>query len=222
MHDSKPAPCPDLRCGLYFDSVKDLQYHSQDVHYIDREEIDLVKRRRRPKQHCHEPKKLSRLNGDSQNKFVNKTTETFISKATNLTAQIKLGEESWAVENPHMINRLTPSTSGAPSPTSENASLMADWASDTDTSITEEPSDCSDSDSPDDEESYEVERILGHKVSYPAGVEEYLYYVRWAGYGPDDDGGISPGSFDGLTMIEKYHQLHPRHTVTEPESYVLL
>jgi len=24
LHDSKPALCPDLRCGLYFDSVKDL------------------------------------------------------------------------------------------------------------------------------------------------------------------------------------------------------
>jgi hypothetical protein len=104
-----------------------------------------------------------------------------------------------------MINRLTLSTSGAPSPTSENASLMADWASDTNIFITEELSDYSDSDSLNDEESYKVERILGHKVSYPAGVEEYLYYVRWAGYGLDDDGWISLGSFDGLTIIEKYH-----------------
>ena len=77
-----------------------------------------------------------------------------------------------------MINRLILSTSGAPSPTSENASLIVDWASDTDISIIEELSDYSDSDSLDNEESYEVERILGHKVSYPAGVEEYLYYVR--------------------------------------------
>jgi len=77
-----------------------------------------------------------------------------------------------------MINRLILSTSGAPSPTSENASLIVDWASDTDISIIEELSDYSDSDSLDNEESYEVERILGHKVSYPAGVKEYLYYVR--------------------------------------------
>ena len=55
---------------------------------------------------------------------------------------------------------------------------MADWALNTDISITEELSDYSDSDSLDDEESYKVERILGHKVSYPAGVKEYLYYVR--------------------------------------------
>ena len=98
---------------------------------------------------------------------------------------------------------------------------MADWASDTGTSVTEEPSDCSDSDSSDDEESYEVERIVDHEVTYLAGKYEYLYKVRWAGYGPDDDEWMSSESFNGLRMIEEYHQLQPKRTLTEPESLVL-
>src|SRR5258707_14623160 len=98
---------------------------------------------------------------------------------------------------------------------------MADWPSDTPTSVTEEPSDCSDSDSLDYEESYEVERIVDHEVSYRAGKEEHLYKVRWAGYGPEDDEWISPESFNGLKMIKEYHQLHPERTLTEPESFIL-
>ena len=221
LYSSKPVLCPDLRYGVYFDSVTDLQYYSQDVHCIDRMEIDLVKCRCRPKQYYYEPKSPSRSNNDSQNKCVNKTTEIFISKATNLTFQIKLEEESWAVENVYTINHYTPSISATPSPTSENSSSIVDWASDIATSVTEELPNCSDSDSPDDEELYEVERIVDHKVSYRARKEEHLYKVRWAGYGPDDDEWISPELFNSLKMIEKYHWLHPRHTLTEPESHVL-
>jgi hypothetical protein len=98
---------------------------------------------------------------------------------------------------------------------------MADCASDTATSIIEESSECSDYDSLDDEESYEVERIVDHEVSYRAGKEEYLYKVRWAGYGRDDDEWISLESFNGLKMVEEYHRLHPKHELTQPESHVL-
>jgi hypothetical protein len=194
----------------------DLQYHSQDVHCIDREEIDLVKRRRRPKQYCHEPKKPTRSNKHSQNRFINKTAETFISKATNLIVEMKLKEESLAAENPQAMNHYTPSTSAAHSPSSETSSSMADWASDTVASVTEEPSDCSGSDSSDDEESYEVEQIVDHEVFYDAGKEEHLYKVRRVGYGPDDDEWIYPESFSSLKMIEEYHQLHAGCTLTKP------
>jgi hypothetical protein len=37
--------------------------------------------------------------------------------------------------------------------------------------------------------------------------EEYKYKVRWAGYGPEDDQWICPESFNGLKMVEEYHQL---------------
>lgn len=144
-----------------------------------------------------------------------------MSEATNLTVQTKLEEDIWVAENPHTINYYTLSTSAAPSPTSETSSLISDRASDTATSVIEERTDCSDSDSPDDEESYEVEQIVDHKVSYRTGKKEYLYKVRWAGYGPDDDKWLSPESFDGLEMIEEYHQLHPERTLIEPESLIL-
>jgi hypothetical protein len=55
---------------------------------------------------------------------------------------------------------------------------MIDLALDTDTSITKEPSNYSNSNSLDDKELYKVERIVGYKVSYGAGVEEHLYKVR--------------------------------------------
>jgi hypothetical protein len=47
----KPLPCPDPRCALSFNTVRDLQYHCQDIHCIDRIKYP-VKRRRRLKQHC--------------------------------------------------------------------------------------------------------------------------------------------------------------------------
>jgi len=55
---------------------------------------------------------------------------------------------------------------------------LTDWALNTDISIIKELFDYSDSNSLNNEELYKVERILSHKVSYPAKVEEYLYYVR--------------------------------------------
>jgi hypothetical protein len=207
----KPAPCPDLRCALYFDSVKDLQYHSQDIHCVDRVEIDLVKRRHRPERDLHEAKRRCRSDDDSQNKFVNKTTETFISNITNLTIQIQCKEESWVLENSHANNDSIISTSATASPISEDSSLTSDWELDIVTSVTEEEFreqlDCSDSGSLDDEESYEVEQIVDHEVFCLDGNEEYKYKVRWAGYGPEDDEWICPELFDGLKMIEEYHQL---------------
>jgi hypothetical protein len=123
----KPAPCPDLRCALYFDSVKDLQYHSQDIHCVDRVEIDLVKRRHRPERDCYEAKRRCRSDDDSQNKFVNKTAETFISNTTNLTIQIQCKEEIRAAGNPRGVNDCTASTSASPLPTSEDSLSMLDW-----------------------------------------------------------------------------------------------
>jgi hypothetical protein len=209
LYESKPVPCPDLRCGIHFDSVKDLQYHKQDVHCLDRE-IDLVRRRRRPKQYFQETQRPPCSDSNSQTKFINKTAETFVSDAANLISQIRQ-EESLAVENLHTINHYTPSTSAKPSPT---LSSMAIWTSDTATDVSEGLYDFSDSDSLDDKEfhprllkstsifplhrqaveeiqlpeisvdvekEYEIEEIQDQK-RIPGRGNYQQYLVKWKGY----------------------------------------
>jgi len=48
--ESKAVPYPDPRCALSYDSIKDLQCHCQDIHYVKRIKLDPIKRRRLTRQ----------------------------------------------------------------------------------------------------------------------------------------------------------------------------
>jgi hypothetical protein len=61
-----------------------------------------------------------------------------------------------------------------------------------------------------DDKPYKVKRILKHKVVSQGKEKVYMYKVRWASYEKKYYEWISPDQFDGLEMVEEYHQVYPR------------
>jgi len=56
LYENKAILCPDQRCAISFDSIQNLQCHSQDVHRVERNKLDPVKRRRQAHQSCTDGK----------------------------------------------------------------------------------------------------------------------------------------------------------------------
>ena len=47
-NNSNIVLCPDPRSALSFKLITDLQCHCQDIHYVDKIELNLARKRRRP------------------------------------------------------------------------------------------------------------------------------------------------------------------------------
>lgn len=79
LDGSKSVPCPDPRCGLAFDSVDDLRYHSQDVHCCDLLKFTprgSATSRTLLKEDPNSPSISTSLDEETQLDFVNETVET--------------------------------------------------------------------------------------------------------------------------------------------------
>jgi hypothetical protein len=59
-----------------------------------------------------------------------------------------------------------------------------------------------DLDSPNEEEHYEVETILSHRVTS----EGMRYLVKWKGYDEDENSELAAENFDSPTLVKKYHK----------------
>lgn len=64
--ENKAISCPDQRCALSFNSIQDLQCYCQDVHCIQRNKLNQVKRRCQAHQPCTDEKDY--VNSDVQPK----------------------------------------------------------------------------------------------------------------------------------------------------------
>lgn len=176
-------PCPDPRCALDFESVQDLRYHCQDAHCVDNLKINTAKRPHLNRQ-CDDTS-ASESSDDEPTKFVNETVETLSKTAEyppgGTTRPEKRSGITRAEERCRSSSTASSAADSITSTSSENLSSFLDQALDEE-AVATETSPSSTNDYPDDE-SYEVERILEHKVVSRGKNKVYIYKVRWVGYG---------------------------------------
>ena len=63
----------------------------------------------------------------------------------------------------------------------------------------------------DGDDTYEVERILKHRVNPRTQVISYL--IRWRGYSPEHDSWVLDRDVHAPTLLRRYHRVHPLNLI---------